>query len=661
MGDQDYSGPITSGHSKLVLRRPYPRGSSPSDSFGDHRHHDGRLDLRLGGGMGRPPGVRHLETVPGRPSYQRPGDEGGFPLPLCLDSEAPGQGLPAILRQLDSSSLLEEGGGVKIATANARDGEDPTPPGQLPNSPATSTPSGLKERDGRSPISETDSKRHRMAPRGSDLKQTVLCLRPTPRRHVRDKIQQSDSGLCFALPGRQGLGGRRPIDGLVQLGLSICVPSASTGSSHIDKDTRVERDLSHTSRIRSPLTNFPTRPRADEHTAQNSTREAAGTLPVSTRASPASLSQQPGHAVSDRLATIRGILSRQGFSDPTTELLLKDIRQSSSTVYNSQWSAFARWCHLEKIDPLGIPVARLADYLTNLFNKGLQPATIKVHRAAINSVLRLSRTFTLEEEETLRKLVRAITLQRPRSFQALPPWSLGLVLRQLLLPPFVRNGTDGKIPLRLLTLKTVFLVAMASAARADELAALSREGHNLTLDHLPSGGTVCNIRPFAGFFAKNATPEEVPRATSLPGIAHLFKDSELDRLLCPVRAVLLYLKRTDSLPGRECPGRLFGHFKPGIKFRKSHISLWLAETIRLAYEHSDSDSQSLEKIKGHQVRGMAASWAYFKYVPLSEVRKAVGWKTESVFARHYLRDVAEEASLHPSTLTFVAAGHTLTH
>ena len=339
---------------------------------------------------------------------------------------------------------------------------------------------------------------------------------------------------------------------------------------------------------------------------------------------------------------------------------MKDIRQSSSTVYNSQWSQYVRWCVLEKLNPLELPIARLADYLTDLFNRGLKPATIEVHRAAISSVLRLTRPFTLEEDVLLRRLIRAMCLQRPKTFKPAPSWQLGVVVRQLMLPPFTIKNSDGKIPIRLLTLKTVFLVAMATAARADELAALSREDHNLSFKQLRSGATECSIRPFAGYYAKNATPEEIPRALSFAGIGHLFGDREPDRLLCLVRAVTLYLKRTADLVRSDCQGRLFLHFRPGIKFRKSHISRWLVETILLTYEHAKWETCKLEGVSGHQVRGMAASWAYGKDTTLTEIRIAVGWKSSSVFAQHYLRDVVTDTPQRSKERTVVAAGQQIT-
>ena len=135
--------------------------------------------------------------------------------------------------------------------------------------------------------------------------------------------------------------------------------------------------------------------------------------------------------MSDRVATVRNLLSNRGFSRDTTELMVQDIRKSSSTVYNNQWTLFVKWCETQGLNPLDVHIARLADYLTSLFKRGLAPATIRVHRASISSVLRLTRTISPEEDEFIRKLIRAMGLQRPRTFKSAPAWHLGVVLRQL--------------------------------------------------------------------------------------------------------------------------------------------------------------------------------------------------------------------------------------
>ena len=66
-------------------------------------------------------------------------------------------------------------------------------------------------------------------------------------------------------------------------------------------------------------------------------------------------------------------------------------------------------------------------------------------------------------------MIALMELQRPRVTPVLPQWALGIVLEALSKSPYepLREAS-----LKHLTLKTVFLLAMASAGRRSELQAL---------------------------------------------------------------------------------------------------------------------------------------------------------------------------------------------
>ena len=66
-------------------------------------------------------------------------------------------------------------------------------------------------------------------------------------------------------------------------------------------------------------------------------------------------------------------------------------------------------------------------------------------------------------------MIMSVELQRPRLTSVLPQWDLGIVLEALSKPPY---EPLKEASLKLLTLKTVLLLAMASAERRSELQAL---------------------------------------------------------------------------------------------------------------------------------------------------------------------------------------------
>ena len=125
--------------------------------------------------------------------------------------------------------------------------------------------------------------------------------------------------------------------------------------------------------------------------------------------------------------------------------------------------------------------------------------------------------------------------------------------------------------------KTLFLLAFASAKRIGELHTLSYR-----VSHTRDWGEVS----FA-FVAKTQDPSSLaPRfeGFSVPALPNARKNRN-GRLLCPVRAVKVYLDRTASHRPR-CE-RLFvtaGRSKKEIA--KTTVSFWLRKTISRAYELS---------------------------------------------------------------------------
>ena len=245
----------------------------------------------------------------------------------------------------------------------------------------------------------------------------------------------------------------------------------------------------------------------------------------------------------------------------------------------------------------------------------------------------------------IRNLIRRFHRERPRTARVVPDWDLSLVLSQFLKPPFVQGQppSDRSISLQLLLYKVTFLLAIASGARRSEIHALVRTppSFSVTRDR-DSGAKSMLLRPYAGFMAKNQVPETVFRPFIIPSMAHLVPD-EPERLLCPVRATELYIRRTSDpsfLKGRR---NLLLHYDPNIvKTRASHISQWIVNAIVTAYENLDSDTPRVLQVRAHEVRAVANSISYFNNVSLTDVLDGARWRSRGTFIGHYLRDAHRE-------------------
>ena len=103
-------------------------------------------------------------------------------------------------------------------------------------------------------------------------------------------------------------------------------------------------------------------------------------------------------------------------------------------------------------------------------------------------------------------------------------------------------GPLDKLSLRLLVLKTVFLVAMATARRISEIHAISGLDKDIAFDENYS----VNLTFLPEFRAKNQKTLELSRPFAITSISNFLNDDDADNLLCPVRAFKQFLKGTAS-------------------------------------------------------------------------------------------------------------------
>ena len=94
---------------------------------------------------------------------------------------------------------------------------------------------------------------------------------------------------------------------------------------------------------------------------------------------------------------------------------------------------------------------------------------MKGYRTCLVSVLNRTGKAKVVLHKTISDMISSMELQRPRVTPVLPQWDLGIVLEVLNKPPYkpLREAS-----FKHLILKTVFLLAMASAGRRSELHAL---------------------------------------------------------------------------------------------------------------------------------------------------------------------------------------------
>ena len=252
----------------------------------------------------------------------------------------------------------------------------------------------------------------------------------------------------------------------------------------------------------------------------------------------------------------------------------------------------------------------------------MKPATIADYRTAKADHLG---PFGQEVGKSLHlnRLLASVYRDKPILNRGFPSWDLSLVLMSLSEAPF-EPLKDAS--LKILTFKTVFLMALASGKRRGEVHAWTFS----SLRHKPHWKEV-TISPSPAFLAKNQLASDCPDSLK-PVVLPAFKpflSSDLtgDMTLYPVRALRYYLDRTSAL--KKGKYLLFMSFKEGFDrgLMGSTISSWIRQTVLLAYQSSYFDTQDLQ-VKVHEVRSMSASLIFKD----GQILGSCHWKSHNTFS-----------------------------
>ena len=340
------------------------------------------------------------------------------------------------------------------------------------------------------------------------------------------------------------------------------------------------------------------------------------------------------------LASLQRSTRAVGFSSAVAEQASLARRPSSRAVYQVRWSVYRSWCHDNGHSVYRPTLAKVADFLYWLrFTRGLSVSSLRGYRSVLSAVFRFHLP-SLSSDPVIRDLLCSFRLSSAERVLRPPAWDLSKVLTYLVSSAF---EPLAQASFRSLTLKTLFLLALATAKRVGELQALSSivtfVGADACLSYIPQ------------FVAKSESlTHSIPRSL-VKSLADFAAGLDTDLLLCPVRALRLYLLRARSLsPGRH---RLFvSSRRPSRAMSKNAVSFFLREVISAAA----AARPQVGSLRAHEVRSVSTSVAFHRNWSVTSVLESATWASSSVFSSFYLRDIQHEYDGLLSLGPFVAAG-----
>lgn len=331
-----------------------------------------------------------------------------------------------------------------------------------------------------------------------------------------------------------------------------------------------------------------------------------------------------------RVALERVRLSKKNISGDAIDTIQAARRPSTVRIYDASWKAFCLWCATRHSDPTSASVSDVIDFLQAGLAKGLAPSTLRRQVAALATVLSPGDSGSLTLDPHVRSFLRGAANLRPPPIRRYPTWDLTLVLKALTVAPFEPLAS---VSLRILTLKLAFLLAITSARRVSELAALSTRAD------------LCIFKP--NMVVLRLDPSFVPKVNS---VFHRQQEIILPDF-CPQprhpletqwhtldvrRALRRYIARTKACRKSEA---LLVSFHPatlGQKVSSQTVARWIKACISLAY--GAQNRQIPGRIWAHSTRSAATSAAWSTQASILEICRAATWTSLSPFVRHYKID-----------------------
>ena len=387
--------------------------------------------------------------------------EGGFSGPAKVQGPVSKSNSVSCHRQLNSGSLHKQTRWNPLGRDVCSPVEDHDLVPSLPDNTKSQTHSRVSECDVRPAVQVEPSSVNGMVIASAGVQTDLSQVVHSSCRYICHSPELQSSTVRISSPRPKCLGHRCSEHKLVG-SHCLCLPSHGSPSQGDPKSQAIQlSDHLNSPRLaRDALVLGPSAALNRDPNSTSSVKNASQTVPQLCVSQQSTASQPPC------LVSRSGQLQEQGFSVEVTERIAAPQRSSTRTIYQSKWALFERWCRENLVGFSSPSIKQVSDFFMYLYqdlNRCL--STIDDYRKAIVDTLGPT-GLHISHNSDLNRLLSSFHRDRPKSSRNLPKWNLSVVLNELTKAPFEpMKDTD----LKHLTLKTAFLLALASGKRCSEI------------------------------------------------------------------------------------------------------------------------------------------------------------------------------------------------
>lgn len=283
---------------------------------------------------------------------------------------------------------------------------------------------------------------------------------------------------------------------------------------------------------------------------------------------------------------------------------------TSSRQYNTYLSRWEKFCRARNINAFNPSVETGIEFLTSLFSSGLGYSAINTARSALSSVITLT-NGTFGNQPLVVRFMKGIYEMKPSLPRYTLTWDVGVVLK------YLEGMADTDLSLKQLTLKLTTLLCLLTGQRCQTLSKLDISYMQKLSDRY--------------IFTINTNIK-----TSKPGrhIAPIeILDYSVDRRLCVVSLITLYLDKTSEIRKPEDTQLLISYARPYKPVTSATIGKW----VKSVMAESGIDTKTF---KAHSGRSASTSYGKTGGLPLKDIMQAAGWSNATTFAKYYDKPTA---------------------
>lgn len=303
----------------------------------------------------------------------------------------------------------------------------------------------------------------------------------------------------------------------------------------------------------------------------------------------------------------------EGLSESTAETLLQSIAPSSLHAYKRAWNSFKSWFDDQR-NPDGITIPLICDFLSYKFKDGLNVNTLNLLRSALSFFCNTA-DMKIGDNLYITRLFSSFSKLRPTKPKYITFWPVEKVLTLL---SSWHPAQD--LDLKLLTLKTLALIALTCSDRGQTIHAMNVEDV-----HIAENEVVFVIYKLMKTSKFHKSPHTVRCIKSdIPEL------DVCDYVLSYMNRTLLYRAKAVNA-GKDKPIQLFLSWKTKMPVSRPTLARWLKTVLKLS-------DINVSQYSAHSFRGSGLSAAFNRGAFLTQIMEAGNCTNTNTFKTFYNKE-----------------------